>query len=74
MKLDRSWLAMCVVALSWVMNSTAFGHDLSLIAVAAGLLYPFFHLLIRPIWASAAMSLSYLSVVRNALRLRRVSL
>jgi Cu+-exporting ATPase len=44
------------------------------VPVAAGLLYPFFGLLISPIWASAAMSLSSLSVVVNALRLRRVAL
>ena len=41
---------------------------------AAGVLYPFFGILISPIWASAAMSLSSLSVVGNALRLRRARL
>jgi len=35
-------------------------------------LYPFLGILIDPIWASAAMGLSSLSVVGNALRLRRV--
>ena len=44
------------------------------VPVAAGLLYPFIGLLISPIWASAAMTLSSLSVVGNALRLRRVEL
>jgi Cu+-exporting ATPase len=44
------------------------------VPVAAGVLYPFFDLLVSPIWASAAMTLSSLSVVGNALRLRRVRL
>ena len=44
------------------------------VPVAAGLLYPFIGLLISPIWASGAMTLSSLSVVGNALRLRRVEL
>ncbi len=42
--------------------------------MAAGILYPFLGVLISPIWASAAMSLSSLSVVGNTLRLRRVRL
>ena len=41
------------------------------VPVAAGVLYPFVGLLISPIWASAAMTLSSLSVIVNALRLRR---
>jgi Cu+-exporting ATPase len=52
----------------------AFLYNALLIPVAAGVLYPFLGLLISPIWASAAMSLSSLSVVGNALRLRRVAL
>jgi len=48
----------------------AFVYNLGSIPVAAGLLYPFLGLLISPIWASAAMTLSSLSVVGNALRLR----
>jgi Cu+-exporting ATPase len=44
------------------------------VPVAAGILYPFFGLLISPIWASAAMTMSSLSVIANALRLRHVRL
>ncbi|CAH1387958.1 heavy metal translocating P-type ATPase [Candidatus Nitrotoga sp. M5] len=40
------------------------------VPVAAGVLYPFFDILISPIFAAAAMSLSSLSVILNALRLR----
>jgi Cu+-exporting ATPase len=52
----------------------AFVYNLVSIPVAAGLLYPFLGILINPIWASAAMSLSSLSVVGNSLRLRRATL
>lgn len=48
----------------------AFIYNLLSVPVAAGLLYPVFGFLISPIWASAAMTLSSLSVVGNALRLR----
>ena len=44
------------------------------VPVAAGVLFSFFGILISPMFASAAMSLSSLSVVSNALRLRSVSL
>jgi Cu+-exporting ATPase len=44
------------------------------VPVAAGVLYPFLGLLISPMFAAAAMSLSSVSVIGNALRLRRVEL
>jgi Cu+-exporting ATPase len=52
----------------------AFAYNSVGIPIAAGLLYPFFHLLLSPIFASAAMTFSSLSVIANALRLRRVQL
>jgi Cu+-exporting ATPase len=52
----------------------AFVYNVLSIPIAAGVLYPVWGIRISPIWASAAMSLSSLSVVGNALRLRRVRL
>jgi Cu+-exporting ATPase len=52
----------------------AFVYNAASVPIAAGVLYPFLGVSISPIWASAAMSLSSLSVVGNALRLRRVQL
>jgi P-type Cu+ transporter len=52
----------------------AFIYNTIGIPVAAGLLYPIAGVLISPIWASAAMTLSSLSVIGNALRLRRAAL
>ncbi len=52
----------------------AFFYNALGVPIAAGVLYPFFGILLGPILASAAMSLSSISVVGNALRLRRVRL
>jgi len=48
----------------------AFFYNISLIPVAAGVLYSFTGLLIQPAWAGLAMALSSVSVVSNSLRLR----
>jgi len=52
----------------------AFVYNALGIPVAAGVLYPFFGILLSPIFAGAAMAMSSVSVVSNALRLRRVRL
>jgi heavy metal translocating P-type ATPase len=52
----------------------AFIYNLLGVPVAAGVLYPFLGLLLSPMLASAAMSLSSVSVIGNALRLRKVHL
>ena len=52
----------------------AFGYNIILIPVAMGALYPAFHLLLNPIFASVAMALSSISVVSNSLLLKRVKL
>ncbi len=51
----------------------AFGYNVLGIPIAAGALYPAFGLLLSPIVAAAAMSLSSVSVIGNALRLRRAA-
>jgi len=52
----------------------AFVYNALGVPIAAGVLYPVFGLLLSPIIASAAMSLSSVSVIANALRLRRLAL
>jgi Cu+-exporting ATPase len=52
----------------------AFIYNVAGVPIAAGVLYPFFGLLLSPIIASAAMTFSSVSVISNALRLRRIEL
>jgi Cu+-exporting ATPase len=52
----------------------AFVYNAVGVPIAAGLLYPFFGLLLSPLFAGVAMSLSSVSVIGNALRLRHVEL
>jgi Cu+-exporting ATPase len=52
----------------------AFLYNVIGIPIAAGIFYPVFGLLLSPMLASAAMSFSSVSVIGNALRLRKISL
>lgn len=52
----------------------AFIYNVLGVPIAAGVLYPIFGLLLSPMIASAAMTFSSVSVIANALRLRRLSL
>ena len=52
----------------------AFVYNAVGVPVAAGILYPFTGTLIGPVWASAAMTFSSVSVILNALRLRKIEL
>lgn len=52
----------------------AFAYNSIGIPIAAGVLYPAFGLLLSPVLASAAMTFSSVSVIANALRLRRLTL
>ena len=52
----------------------AFIYNALGVPVAAGVLYPFFGILLSPIFAAAAMSLSSVSVIANALRLRSTAI
>ena len=68
-KLSKRAMSTIKMNLFW-----AFGYNIILIPIAMGALYPFFHILLNPIFASAAMAMSSVSVVTNSLRLRRVKL
>jgi Cu+-exporting ATPase len=52
----------------------AFAYNTAGLPLAAGALFPFFGWLLNPMFAGAAMSLSSITVVTNALRLRRLRL
>jgi Cu+-exporting ATPase len=52
----------------------AFVYNALGVPIAAGVLYPWFGLLLSPIIASAAMTFSSVSVITNALRLRHVNI
>lgn len=52
----------------------AFFYNLLGVPIAAGLLYPFFGVLLSPMIASAATTISSVSVIGNALRLRTLKL
>ncbi|GAE27786.1 lead, cadmium, zinc and mercury transporting ATPase [Halalkalibacter wakoensis JCM 9140] len=65
LRLSKSTMRMIWQNLSW-----AFGYNIVLIPVAAGLLYPFFGILLNPMLAGAAMAFSSVSVVLNTLRLK----
>ena len=52
----------------------AFVYNAVGVPIAAGVLYPFFGILLSPMIASAAMTFSSVSVIANALRLRKVPL
>ena len=52
----------------------AFGYNALGVPIAAGILYPTMGLLLSPMLAAAAMSLSSVSVIANSLRLRRIEI
>ncbi len=68
-QLSRATMRNIYQNLAW-----AFGYNILLIPVAMGLLYPFFGIVLHPIFAGGAMVFSSLSVVFNSLRLRRIDL
>ncbi len=65
-RLSRATMRVIKQNLGW-----AFGYNIALIPVAAGVLYPAFGILLDPVFAAVAMALSSVSVLSNSLRLRR---
>jgi Cu+-exporting ATPase len=65
-RLSRATMRIIKQNLGW-----AFGYNIALIPVAAGILYPTFGILLDPVYAAVAMALSSVSVLSNSLRLRR---
>ena len=55
-------------------EGTGFVYNAAGVPIAAGVLYPFLGLLLSPIIAAAAMSFSSVSVITNALRLKKIAL